>query len=43
MYNTYSRRGTLSKEPPTKDPALIDRTESVNKNLFRLLMYGREI
>ena len=36
MYNSYTRRGILSKEASTKDLALIDRTERIDKSLFRL-------
>jgi len=36
LYNSYTRRGILSKEASTKDLALIDRTERIDKSLFRL-------
>ena len=36
MYNTCSRRGILNKEPSTKDSALIDRSERIDKIHFRL-------
>jgi hypothetical protein len=36
LYNNYTRRGILSKEASTKDLALIDRTERIDKSLFRL-------
>ena len=36
MYNSYTRRGILSKEVSIKDLALIDRREHIDKSLFRL-------